>query len=311
MSSQPGSDKIQPSTKQYFRVDKGCGRTGVTDMDAPQITTIIPTFRREKQLRQTLLSVLNQSEIGIEIIVVDDSPEASARPVVDDFKDHRMHYLHNPSPSGGFPSRVRNIAIPHARAPLIHFLDDDDLVPGGYYARIIPQFSKHPETGLIFGAVQPFGDGPAEQLDEERRFFAESSRLARLCRSMGNRFAFVSAHLFHHVLLVCSAGVVRRECAAALGGFDPELRLMEDAAFYAFIIRRFGAMFIDDVAIHYRINSLQSLMHVARLSPVDHDRIAEQLKQARRRTFGRYREQFGDVEFFLLRTMARTAFRLL
>jgi hypothetical protein len=46
---------------------------------------------------------------------------------------------------------VRNIAIPHARAPLIHFLDDDDLAPEGYYAQIIPQFSKYPDTGLIFG----------------------------------------------------------------------------------------------------------------------------------------------------------------
>jgi glycosyltransferase involved in cell wall biosynthesis len=299
------------STKHYFQVDNGCEWAGVTSMNAPQITTIIPTFRREKQLKQTLLSVVNQAGIGIEVIVVDDSPEASARQVVDDLKDERIQYLHNASPSGGFPSRVRNIAIPYARAPLIHFLDDDDLAPEGYYARIIPQFSKHPDIGLIFGAVQPFGDGPAEQLDDERRFFAESSRLARLCRSMGNRFAFVSAHLFHHVLLVCSAGVVRRECAAALGGFDPELRLMEDAAFYAFIIRRFGAMFIDDIAIHYRINSLQSLMHVARLAAVDQDRIVEQLKQARRRTFGRYRQQFGDVEFYLLRTLARTAFRLL
>ena len=26
--------------------------------------------------------------------------------------------------------------------PLIHFLDDDDLAPEGYYARIIPQFCE-------------------------------------------------------------------------------------------------------------------------------------------------------------------------
>src|SRR5215470_13083146 len=85
----------------------GADGRGVTNMDAPQITTIIPTFRREKQLRQTLLSVVNQSGIGIEVIVVDDSPEASARQVVDDFKDQRIQYLHNACPSGGFPSRVR------------------------------------------------------------------------------------------------------------------------------------------------------------------------------------------------------------
>jgi len=60
--------------------------------------------------------------------------------------------------------------------------------------------------------------------------------------SMGNR-RVLAAHLFHHVLLVCSAGIVRRECAATLGGFDPDLMLMEDTSFHAFMIRSFGAIF--------------------------------------------------------------------
>jgi glycosyltransferase involved in cell wall biosynthesis len=277
----------------------------------PQITTIIPTYRREKQLIATLDSVLGQANVSLEVIVVDDSPEASAGSIVRDLKDRRIEYIHNDNPTGGYPSRVRNLALPRATSPLLHFLDDDDIVPEGHYSRVLNRFARRPEVGLVFGSVEPFGDGPEEQLIHERAFFAEARRLASLCRTSGSRLAFVSAHLFHHVLLVCSAGVVRRECVNAVGGFDPELRLMEDAAFYTFIMRRFGVDFVDDVTVHYRINNEQSLMHVAVSSPEEVALTREHLKRARVRTFAKYRNEFGFPEFLALRTCARTVFKVL
>jgi hypothetical protein len=61
-------------------------------------------------------------------------------------------------------------------------------------------------------------------------------------------------------LLVCSASVLRRECVEQLNGFDPDIRLMEDADFHVRATRKFGAHFIDHTAIKYRIGS-PSLMH--------------------------------------------------
>jgi GT2 family glycosyltransferase len=56
-------------------------------------------------------------------------------------------------------------------------------------------------------------------------------------------------------LLVCSAAVIRRECLDRIGGFDPEIRLMEDADYHVRAIRTFGVRFLDRTSIHYRIGT--------------------------------------------------------
>ena len=73
------------------------------------VSVVIATFRRPQQLSEALTSVLKQTGVSLEAIVVDDSPESSARDVVENFKDSRVRYITNPEPSGGFPSVVRNL----------------------------------------------------------------------------------------------------------------------------------------------------------------------------------------------------------
>ena len=275
------------------------------------ISVVVPTFHREQQLAEALASVLGQSGARIEVFVVDDSLEGSARSVVHAARDKRLHYLRNPYPSGGNPSVVRNLALPLASAPLIHFLDDDDLVPAGHYARVGRAFAANADIGLIFGAVQPFGSGPIEQLESEQRYFATSLRLAARCQTLCTPLAFVASLLFVHALLVCGAGIVRREAALALRGFDARLRVREDIDFFAFISRRFGVRFLDETALHYRINSNGSLMHTANQSPEQSERRRRLLEQARSMTNTKYIAHWGYSEYLALRVLARTALKLL
>ena len=142
-----------------------------------EFSVIIPTYRRPRELRDALNSVLSQLDVSVEIIVVDDSPEGSAREVIDALSDPRVKYFKNPSPTGGIPSVVRNLAWPHAKGMFIHFLDDDDIVPEGHYAAVRAAFSEHPEVGLIFGRIEPFGSCTAAELEHERRYFASACLL--------------------------------------------------------------------------------------------------------------------------------------
>jgi hypothetical protein len=68
--------------------------------------------------------VLNQKSVTVEVLVIDDSPERSAREVVDDLRDARVTYLANPNPTGGVPY----LGWPLATGTFIHFLDDDDTI---------------------------------------------------------------------------------------------------------------------------------------------------------------------------------------
>jgi glycosyltransferase involved in cell wall biosynthesis len=268
-------------------------------------SVVIPTFRRPVQLLEAIASVLRQEGSKIEIVVVDDSPEGSAKEAITSLRDPRIVYLKNPKPTGGVPSLVRNLGWPMASGEFIHFLDDDDLVAEGHYAAVKTAFAANPAVGLVFGRIEPFGTGPAEQLDHERRYFADAARKAAISGRFGNRFAFTGRMLFEKALLVCSSSTIRRECLTTLGGFDPSIRLMEDADYHVRAMRKCGALFLDRTAIHYRVGS-PSLMH----SPNPSDIQKQEERLGHRQMRAKYRNKYGALEFYALAFFTRTVLKI-
>jgi glycosyltransferase involved in cell wall biosynthesis len=268
-------------------------------------SVIIPTFHRPRELIEAISSVLRQHDSTVEIFVIDDSPEGTAEEAVRGLQDSRIVYLRNPNPTGGVPSVVRNIGWPMANGAFVHFLDDDDIVAEGYYAAVKATFAANPAIGLVFGRIEPFGSGPAAQLDRERKYFAEAARKSAASNRFGSRFAFAGRMLFHNALLVCSSSVIRRECVARINGFDPSIRLMEDADFHARAMRECGAVFLDRTAFHYRVGS-PSLMHSP--NPTETQKQGERI--GHRQMQEKYRRERGALEFYALALFTRTILKV-
>jgi hypothetical protein len=110
--------------------------------------------------------------------------------------------------------------------------------------------------------------------------------------------------MFDMALLVCSASVIRRECLATLGGFDPQIRLMEDADYHVRAMREFGVRFLDRTAIHYRIGS-PSLMH----SPDPSQAQRDEERTGTRRIGQKYIVEHGALEYYALALFYRTVLR--
>ena len=269
------------------------------------VSVVIPTFRRPQELADAILSALGQSGLSVEVIVVDDSPEGSAERSVAALGDCRITYVKNAAPTGGRPSVVRNLGWPLARGSFVHFLDDDDIVTEGHYAAVKEAFAAHPGVGMIYGRIEPFGSGPADQLEHEREYFADAARKSAASPRQGGRWALIARMLFEKALLVSSASIVRRECVVRLKGFDPKIRLMEDADFHVRAMRECDVLFLDRVAVRYRIGS-PSLMHAAH--PKATQRQEEQ--EGHRAMQAKYREARGALEFYSLALFARTVLRL-
>jgi GT2 family glycosyltransferase len=273
---------------------------------ALDFSVVIPTFRRPRKLLESISSVVNQRGTTVEVFVVDDSPEGSAEEAVKSLGDPRVKYLKNPHPTGGVPSVVRNLGWPLANGTFLHFLADDDIVVEGHYTAVKAAFKKYPAVGLVFGRIEPFGSGPASQLVHERRYFDEAARKAAVSERFGSRWGFTARMLFDMALLVCSASVVRRRCVAPLGGFDPAIRLMEDADFHVRVMREFGAHFLNQTAIRYRIGS-PSLMH----SPNPTKAQLQEEFEGRRRMQAKYRNERGPLEFYALALFTRSVLKIL
>lgn len=270
------------------------------DSAMTDISVIVATFRRPGPLKEALTSALAQTGVDIEVLVVDDCPDASAESAVAELGDSRIHYWSNPAPTGGNPGIVRNLAWPRARGRFVHFLDDDDLVPEGAYRDVVAAFDRAPEAGVIFGRVAPFGDNAAE-VQAEEVYFATARRRAAAARRFGRRWGFAANMVFDSTLLVCSAAVIRRECIAPLGGFDPSVRVVEDVDFFGRAMRRFGAEFIDRTTLHRRVGP--SIMHQPDVQPL--------VSNSYRTMQDKYRAEWGSADFYALKSFARTVLRVM
>jgi len=113
------------------------------------ITVIVCTRDRATDLDRCLHSLIAQRVPPAEIIVVDNSPQASASLVCAGFPG--VVYIHEPQPG---LSRARNTGIAAARSALIAFTDDDVEVHPGWTAELSRAFRNN-KVDVVTGLVLP------------------------------------------------------------------------------------------------------------------------------------------------------------
>src|SRR5919204_90272 len=97
--------------------------SGSTD-SSPRCSVIIPTYNRAHSVGEAITSVLRQTMDDFECIVVDDGSTDPTSAVLTSFTDPRMHVI---SGRHAGVAAARNLGVAQAQAPLIAFLDSDDL----------------------------------------------------------------------------------------------------------------------------------------------------------------------------------------
>lgn len=92
----------------------------------PKISVIVPTYNTAKYLPRCLDSILNQTFLDFEIIIVSDGPEADNR-IAEEYakKDNRITVLKNIKKGLG---GARNAGLKIAKGEFISFIDSDDWV---------------------------------------------------------------------------------------------------------------------------------------------------------------------------------------
>jgi succinoglycan biosynthesis protein ExoM len=115
-----------------------------------RLTIAIPTYRRPDMLGECLDSLLPQIEDGVEILVVDNDPAASARTQVERYAHPALRYAHEARPG---VVQARNRAVTDSRGAYLAFIDDDEIARPGWIAALL----RHVEMGLAasFGLVVP------------------------------------------------------------------------------------------------------------------------------------------------------------
>ena len=93
----------------------------------PLVSVIIPVYKTEKYLKNSVNSILTQSYVDLDVIIVDDGSPDSCPIICDELKrmDSRITVIHK---SNGGLSSARNAGIENIKGKYVIFLDSDDIL---------------------------------------------------------------------------------------------------------------------------------------------------------------------------------------
>jgi glycosyltransferase involved in cell wall biosynthesis len=197
------------------------------------ISVIIPTYNRRRLLAETLASVLAQTGVQLEVIVVDDGST-----------DETLAYLRTQPvipvslPHSGVPAVTRNAGLARARGDLVAFLDSDDLWEPAALAQLSAGLEAAPQAGFAFCDYTYFGGQASD----------EPQGVPAACRRSGDLFERLLAGDF----LVTGSLLIRRRAIEAVGVFDARCRMAEDWDYWLRLAARFPAVYVEGRLVRLR-----------------------------------------------------------
>lgn len=208
-------------------------------MDDIAVSVVIPMYRGEKTIRQSLESVLNQDVAACEVIALDDgSPDGCdeiVRSMMPGALDKRLSlYRHQNRGLAG----TLNRGIELARGKYIARQDQDDLVMAGRLAKQKAFLDQNPDIAMV-------GTWAKIYVDQE-----PSNRFHRHPTSPDALKLFL---LFDNPF-VHSSLMIRADALHSIGGYseDPERQPPEDYELWSRIARRYQVANLPEVLTVYR-----------------------------------------------------------
>lgn len=176
-------------------------------MTDPDVSIIIPTYRRPARLTRAVESVCNQTYDQWELYVVNDAPDHDIVDVLP--SDERIKYIRHKENKGA--PAARNTGIQMSEGPYVALLDDDDAWKPEKLERQVNHLQQlSSEYGLVYTGADIIRD---EELIKRR-----------IPESTGDVFRV----LLHHNIVISATPLIRRECFEKVGYFDTDLLSSQD-----------------------------------------------------------------------------------
>jgi glycosyltransferase involved in cell wall biosynthesis len=155
----------------------------------PFFSVLIPLYNKEKFIKYTLQSVLNQTFSDFEIIIVNDGSTDESEKIVSEFQDARIRYFTQKNQG---VSVARNLGISLAQSNYISFLDADDYWYPDFLEQMYQAITLFPEQKIFTAAIEietPKKTFPAVYSIEKNddfevvNYFKASSKETVICTS--------------------------------------------------------------------------------------------------------------------------------
>lgn len=127
-------------------------------LDLPTVTVVVPCFDYARYLPTAVDSVLTQTGVLVDVVIVDDASTDDSARVARELAEHdaRVRVLSHPTNMG--PVSTFNDGLAVATGEFLVRLDADDLLTPGSLARSVALCRRFPEVGLVYGHPLHFHD---------------------------------------------------------------------------------------------------------------------------------------------------------
>ena len=201
----------------------------------PNVSVVMATKNYARFLPVAVGSVREQTFADWELVIVDDGSTDNTPATVKPFlTDPRIRYYRSDKLG---QTRAKNLGIAMSRAPLIAYLDADDVWLPSKLEKQLAVFRKNPETGVVFCR---------RSLIDDAGNTLPPRPTSTPCRGR------VLDKLFVQNFVCFSSAIMRREILSHVGALDPQLDLAIDYDLWLRVAKHYVFDFVDEQLVQYR-----------------------------------------------------------
>lgn len=146
---------------------------GLPESNRPQVSVIIPCYNYGQWLTECVDSVLDQSAVDVDVLIINDASNDNSAEVAQLLaeRDPRIHVIDHEKNQGQIPSV--NEALQNANGDYIVKLDADDMLTPGSLARSVALLEAHPTVDFVYGRPLHFGPYLERSLPRSHRWLRQ------------------------------------------------------------------------------------------------------------------------------------------
>lgn len=206
-----------------------------------QVSIIVPCFNQAHYLEQSLGSVLKQTYLNWECIIVNDGSPDNTEAIAKQWCDKDDRFVYLKKENGGLSS-ARNAGITIAKGDFILPLDADDLIHSTYLEQLVPVL-EHDKALAIVSCYSNFFENDINNIIHQHK-------------PKGEDFKYL---LYTNQLVATS--LYRKSCWETVGGYDETMKHgFEDWEFWIAITKLGWKYKIVDAYLFYYRKAKQSML---------------------------------------------------
>jgi glycosyltransferase involved in cell wall biosynthesis len=172
------------------------------------VSIVTISFNQREFLEQAIVSVLDQTGVDIEYIVVDPGSTDGSRELIERYRDRIDHVIFEPDTG---PADGLNRGLAAAAGDIFAYVNADDALTPGAVSEAVAAFADDPTCGVIYGN--------GWVIDTEGRRVRRILSSARMTPAM---------YVREQVMIVQQASFIRTAALRAVGGFNVDNRTCWD-----------------------------------------------------------------------------------